>query len=246
MQTCWRADGKEHGPQVELWPSGKRKSYSVYVDDVMRGPFATWDEDGRMTFHTFNNEHGRWIGTTTYWRAGKKDGPEIEHDRDGNTVKITSWVGGVALRTNDFACPAGTKKNVATGLTLTEDSLREDRTRITCERAGKPNGPYVDEYPGGTFEIVGTMANGKRTGAETGYYDTGEKFWVGKRANDKRVGTWATWYPPGHKVRETDYDARGMRTEERRYDDAGKVKDGTTYQNDEVQDVWVGPKGPGR
>ena len=246
-QTCLKG-GKPHGPSVTLWSTatGKRKSYSSYVDNVMVGPQVGWDEQGRLTFHAINNKKGRWVGTVTRYRDGKKDGSEGEYDENGDQIRTTTWREGVMQTTNELTCPAGTEKKVERGLTLTEDSMRENRTRVTCVKNGKPNGPYIDLYPGGELEITGTMINGKRTGLETLYHDTGQKFWEGKRVKDKYAGTWTMWRvrrgQPSFKETELDYNAKGQRVEERRYDEAGKMKGGTWYKNDEYVDSWTGDK----
>ncbi|MBA3463375.1 MAG: hypothetical protein H0T46_25695 [Deltaproteobacteria bacterium] len=248
VQHCAK-NGQPHGPLVTLWStaSGKRKSYFTYVDGVMTGPQLSWDEQGRKTFHAMSNTKGRWVGTVTRWRDGKKDGEVGEYDENGKQIRVTTWFQDQKLTTTDLECPAGTEKKVVERLNLSEQSQRQDRTRITCEKNGKPNGPYVDLYPGGSLEIAGTMIDGVRTGQETLYYDTGQKFIEGKRVKGVKVGTWITWQTPFQsntttKWKEEDYDAKGRVTEERTYLPSGAMESGAWYENGELVDIWLGDR----
>lgn len=248
VQNCSK-NGKPHGPSVTLWStaSGKRKSYSSYVDGVMTGPQVGWDEQGRKTFYAMNNKEGRWIGTVTRWRDGKKDGEVGEYDENGKQIRVTTWSQDQKLTTAELECPAGTEKKVARHLNLSEDSLRDNVTRMTCEKNGKPNGPYLDLYPGGALEVAGTMVDGVRTGLETHYHDTGQKFIEGKRVKGVKVGTWTIWRTPSEtkitaKAEEEDYDAKGIKIEERSYAPSGAMTGGAWYENDELVDIWRGER----
>ncbi|MDC0709016.1 hypothetical protein POL68_11135 [Stigmatella sp. ncwal1] len=95
-----RADASEprnHGPYVDLYPSGRKMAEGQYQDGFRSGHWTFWDANGAKAGET-DFSRGNYHGTRTefhangnkkieqQWNHGKREGLSVAYSEDGQKV----------------------------------------------------------------------------------------------------------------------------------------------------------------
>ena len=102
----------KHGPEVEYFLSGIKKTVQYWRKGKLDGPVTYWSEEGGIQgFAVYRagqlngpakawNKDGK-IKSVKYWKAGKLNGLQREYDDEGKLVKQRWWKDNVPVANPD-------------------------------------------------------------------------------------------------------------------------------------------------
>lgn len=102
IEECYvEKEGKKDGQFILLYPSGKKKTESYYVDDKLHGPSTFYQEDGKVL-------------AKSWYIYGKKQGKSFWYYPSGSLYSIQRFLNGLWHGQQDYFFDNGNQKTLMT------------------------------------------------------------------------------------------------------------------------------------
>lgn len=218
-------DGLKHGWYLTYRANRLSEKY-FYQEGKSQGEQLRWDNDGTLAMREYYTAGMRDSGTyyirgviarSTYFRNERKHGPEVDYDRDGDTLKLTWWNNGAT--DSSFTYHKNGRRS---------SSLQYEHTKGTAH--------YTEWDTSGRKLQEGMYLDDRRHGEWYTFYPDGKKRSVTNYSEGKMMGLFTKWYPNGKKMIEMNFLPAGVNTQPDAWNEKGKpLKMGTREYNEIVE-----------
>jgi antitoxin component YwqK of YwqJK toxin-antitoxin module len=191
IQEEYRA-GKKHGTYTENFPSGALHVVGNYADGFKKGPWHTFEEDGKQETNWYDGLKD-YPDSTHHYAADKKTLEERELFTDKNTVAHSIYERGVLVRTFD------SRYSMMNGKEITYYPNGQKRTEVVYEY-DDPIGSHKSWYPNGQQKEEYVQQWDGREGAYRSWYENGRLKAKGQYSEGVKTGVWEHYSPTGKKI----------------------------------------------